>query len=177
MDFAIICAGLLLFGLGMYVILDGFDLGVGILFPWAPTDDCRNVMMSSIAPVWDGNETWLIYGGGLLFAAFPFAYSIILSALYLPIMLLILALILRGVAFEFRLKAVKSRWLWDFSFTTGSILAAFGDDFGSIFGLKSTSKSMLILTTIQICFFLKFRSQRAALRPSKTRFSADSTAL
>ena len=62
MDFAIICAGLLLFGLGMYVILDGFDLGVGILFPWAPTDECRDVLMSSIAPVWDGNETWLIYG-------------------------------------------------------------------------------------------------------------------
>lgn len=125
MDFAIVCAGLLLFGLGMYVILDGFDLGVGILFPWAPTDDCRNVMMSSIAPVWDGNGTWLIYGGGLLFAAFPTAYSIILSALYLPIMLLILALILRGVSFEFRLKAVKSRWIWDLSFTLGSILAAF----------------------------------------------------
>lgn len=125
MDFSIICAGLLIFGLGMYVILDGFDLGVGILFPWAPTDDCRNVMMSSIAPVWDGNETWLIYGGGLLFAAFPFAYSIMLSALYLPIMLLILALILRGVAFEFRLKANKSRWIWNVSFTTGSILAAF----------------------------------------------------
>lgn len=125
MDFAIICAGLLIFGLGMYVILDGFDLGVGILFPWAPTDDCKNVMMSSIAPVWDGNETWLIYGGGLLFAAFPIAYSIILSALYVPIMLLILALILRGVAFEFRLKAVKSRWIWDTSFTAGSVLAAF----------------------------------------------------
>ncbi|MBN9289319.1 MAG: cytochrome d ubiquinol oxidase subunit II [Gammaproteobacteria bacterium 39-13] len=139
MDFAIICAGLLLFGLGMYVILDGFDLGVGILFPWAPTDDCRNVMMSSIAPVWDGNETWLIYGGGLLFAAFPFAYSIILSALYLPIMLLILALILRGVAFEFRLKAVKSRWLWDFSFTAGSILAAFSQGLilgATIHGIK-----------------------------------------
>lgn len=125
MDFAIICAGLLLFGLGMYVILDGFDLGVGILFPFAPTDDCRNVLMSSIAPVWDGNGTWLIYGGGLLFAAFPIAYSIILSALYLPIMLLILALIFRGVAFEFRLKAEKSRWIWDTSFTFGSTLAAF----------------------------------------------------
>lgn len=125
MDFTLICAGLLIFGLGMYVILDGFDLGVGILFPWAPTDDCRNVMMSSIAPVWDGNETWLIYGGGILFAAFPIAYSIILSALYVPIMLLILALILRGVAFEFRLKAKKSRWIWDTSFTAGSILAAF----------------------------------------------------
>lgn len=125
MDFAIICAILLLFGIGMYVILDGFDLGVGILFPWAPTQNCKNVMMSSIAPVWDGNGTWLIYGGGLLFAAFPRAYSIILSALYLPIMLLILALILRGVSFEFRLKAVKSRWIWDTSFTVGSILAAF----------------------------------------------------
>lgn len=125
MDFATICACLLLFGLGVYVILDGFDLGVGILFPWAPTDDCRNVLMSSIAPVWDGNGTWLIYGGGLLFAAFPFAYSILLSALYIPIMLLILAMILRGISFEFRLKAQKSRWIWDTSFTTGSVLAAF----------------------------------------------------
>lgn len=125
MDFAIVCAGLLLFGLAMYVILDGFDLGVGILFPWAPTDECRDVLMSSIAPVWDGNETWLIYGGGLLFAAFPLAYSIILSALYLPIMVLLIALILRGVAFEFRLKAQTSRWIWDLSFTVGSILAAF----------------------------------------------------
>lgn len=125
MDFAIICTALLAFGLGMYVILDGFDLGVGILFPWAPTDDCRNVMMSSIAPVWDGNGTWLIYGGGLLFAAFPKAYSIILSALYLPIMFLILALIFRGISFEFRLKANKSRWIWDSCFTFGSILAAF----------------------------------------------------
>lgn len=125
MDFAMICAGLLLFGLGMYVILDGFDLGVGILFPWAPTHECRDVLMSSIAPVWDGNETWLIYGGGLLFAAFPLAYSIILTALYLPIMFLLLALILRGVAFEFRMKAVQSRWIWDLSFTVGSVLAAF----------------------------------------------------
>lgn len=125
MDFAIICAGLLLFGLGMYVILDGFDLGIGILFPWAPTDECRDVIMSSVAPVWDGNETWLIYGGALLFAAFPLAYSIILSALYIPIMFMLLALILRGVAFEFRLKANRSRWIWNTSFTVGSILATF----------------------------------------------------
>lgn len=124
-DITIICALMLALGIVLYVILDGFDLGVGILFPFAPNDSCRNKMMSSIAPVWDGNETWLIYGGGILFAAFPIAYSILLPALYIPLMLLIFALMFRGVAFEFRMKAIKSRWIWDYSFTFGSFVAAF----------------------------------------------------
>lgn len=124
-DVTAVCALLIVLGMMLYVILDGFDLGIGIIFPFAPDDESKNKMMSSIAPVWDGNETWLIYGGGILFAAFPTAYSILLPALYIPLMLLIFALMFRGVAFEFRLKAKKSRWIWDYSFTFGSILAAF----------------------------------------------------
>ena len=125
MDIVLLCAGLIIFGIIMYVILDGFDLGIGIIFPWAPTDQCKNRMMSSIAPVWDGNETWLIYGTGVLFAAFPKAYSIIIPALYAPIMLIVTSLIFRGLAFEFRLKAIKSRWIWDWSFIIGSYIATF----------------------------------------------------
>ena len=125
MDITLLCAGLIIFGIIMYVILDGFDLGIGIIFPWAPTEKCKNRMMSSIAPVWDGNETWLIYGTGVLFAAFPKAYSIIIPALYAPIMLMVISLIFRGLAFEFRLKAMKSRWIWDWSFIVGSYLATF----------------------------------------------------
>jgi len=124
-DVTLICALLIIFGIILYVILDGFDLGIGIIFPFAPDDQSRNIMMNSIAPIWDGNETWLIYGGGILFAAFPTAYAILLPALYIPLMLMIFALIFRGVAFEFRIKAKKSRWIWDYSFTFGSTLAAF----------------------------------------------------
>jgi cytochrome d ubiquinol oxidase subunit II len=124
-DVTTICALLIALGMMLYVILDGFDLGIGIIFPFAPNEFSKNKMMSSIAPVWDGNETWLIYGGGILFAAFPTAYSILLPALYIPLMLLLFALMFRGVAFEFRLKAKQSRWIWDYSFTFGSILAAF----------------------------------------------------
>jgi cytochrome d ubiquinol oxidase subunit II len=104
-----------------------FDLGCGILFPFAPSDDCRSRMMNSIAaPFWDGNETWLVLGGAGLLAAFPVAYSIIMSALYLPVIFMLLALIFRGVSFEFRFKAHgKQRKIWDISFHIGSILAAF----------------------------------------------------
>lgn len=110
----------------LYVVLDGFDLGCGILFPFAPSDKCRSRMMNSIAPFWDGNETWLVLGGGGLFVAFPVAYSIIMPALYLPVILMLMGLIFRGVAFEFRFKADKrDRKLWDISFHAGSILAAF----------------------------------------------------
>lgn len=110
----------------MYVILDGFDLGVGILFPLAPSDKCRDRMMNSIAPFWDGNETWLVLGGGGLFAAFPLAYSLLMSAFYMPIFLMLFGLILRGVAFEFRFKATESqRVLWDYAFHFGSLMAAF----------------------------------------------------
>jgi cytochrome d ubiquinol oxidase subunit II len=108
----------------LYVLLDGFDLGVGVLFPFAPTDRCRDRMMNSIAPFWDGNETWLVLGGGGLFAAFPLAYSILMPALYIPIIIMLLGLIFRGVAFEFRFKASeKNRRIWDHAFHFGSLVA------------------------------------------------------
>jgi len=110
----------------LYVWLDGFDLGVGILFPFAPTDKNRDAMMNSVAPFWDGNETWLVLGGGGLFAAFPLAYAILLPAFYIPIITMLLGLILRGVAFEFRFKSEgASRYLWDYCFHFGSLIAAF----------------------------------------------------
>jgi cytochrome d ubiquinol oxidase subunit II len=112
------------FSVAMYVLLDGFDLGIGILFPFARSHPHRDMMMNSVAPVWDGNETWLVLGGGGLLAAFPIAYGIILPAVYLPIIAMLLGLILRGVAFEFRFKAERSRFLWDRAFAGGSLVAA-----------------------------------------------------
>ncbi len=112
-------------GVFMYVLLDGFDLGVGILFPFARDDTSRTLMMNSVAPVWDGNETWLILGGTGLLAAFPLAFSVIIPALYFPILLMLLGLIFRGVAFEFRLKAHSGRHWWDRSFFAGSVVATF----------------------------------------------------
>ena len=111
MDFAtlaFIWAGLIAFAVLAYVILDGFDLGVGILFPLGRSERERDVMMNSVAPVWDGNETWLILGGGGLLAVFPLAYGVILSALYVPIIVMLLALIFRGVSFEYRWRT--KRW-------------------------------------------------------------------
>jgi cytochrome d ubiquinol oxidase subunit II len=110
----------------LYVLLDGFDLGVGILFPFAPTDQSREQKMKTVAPFWDGNETWLVLGGGGLLAAFPLAYAVIMPAFYIPVIAMLLGLIFRGVAFEFRFKAgEKTRWIWDYSFHFGSIAAAF----------------------------------------------------
>jgi cytochrome d ubiquinol oxidase subunit II len=109
----------------MYVFLDGFDLGVGILFPFAPGDDERTLMMNSVAPVWDGNETWLIMGGMGLLAAFPLAFAVVIPAVYFPILLMLLGLIFRGVAFEFRLKATERRHWWDRAFFFGSVIATF----------------------------------------------------
>jgi cytochrome d ubiquinol oxidase subunit II len=109
----------------MYILLDGFDLGIGILFPFTPNHAARDRMMNSIAPFWDGNETWLVLGGGGLFAAFPLAYSIVMPALYVPVILMLICLIFRGVAFEFRFKAETSRKLWDYAFHYGSLGAAF----------------------------------------------------
>lgn len=110
----------------MYILLDGFDLGVGILFPFASSDEERDKMMNSIAPFWDGNETWLVLSAGGLFVVFPLAYSILLPAFYIPIIMMLLGLILRGVAFEFRFKAGdKSRKLWDYAFHFGSLGASF----------------------------------------------------
>jgi cytochrome d ubiquinol oxidase subunit II len=113
------------FGVFMYVLLDGFDLGVGILFPFARGEEERNLMMNSVAPVWDGNETWLVLGGTALLAVFPLAYAIIIPALYFPIALMLLGLILRGVAFEFRFKATRYMHWWNRSFFGGSLAATF----------------------------------------------------
>ena len=112
-------------GVFMYVFLDGFDLGVGILFPFARDDAARTLMMNSVAPVWDGNETWLILGGAGLLAAFPLAFAVIIPAMYFPVLLMLLGLIFRGVAFEFRLKANRGRHWWDRSFFAGSVVATF----------------------------------------------------
>ncbi len=116
---------ILTFAVLAYVVMDGFDLGIGILFPLFPEGKERDTAMNSIAPVWDGNETWLVLGGGGLMAAFPLAYSIILPALYAPIIAMLLALIFRGVAFEFRWRDPGHRKAWDIAFTSGSTVAAF----------------------------------------------------
>jgi cytochrome d ubiquinol oxidase subunit II len=126
MDFELplIWAGVLGIAVAMYVILDGFDLGIGILFPFTETESERDQMMRSIAPFWDGNETWLVLGGGGLWVAFPRAYAVIMPALYLPVILMLLALVFRGVAFEFRTVAETSKYFWNFAFAAGSALAA-----------------------------------------------------
>jgi cytochrome d ubiquinol oxidase subunit II len=126
LDLPLLWYGLLGTALFLYVLLDGFDLGLGVLFPFAPSDTCRDRMMNSIAPFWDGNETWLVLAGGGLFAAFPLAYAILMPALYIPVILMLLGLIFRGVAFEFRFKATgRSRRIWDYAFHFGSLAAAF----------------------------------------------------
>lgn len=125
MTLILIWACVISFVIMMYVLLDGFDLGVGILFAWIKKPAQRDIMMSTIMPIWDGNETWLVMGGASLYAAFPVAYSVILPTLYMPIMIMLAALIFRGIAFEFRFKAHRSRFLWDISFIVGSTLAAF----------------------------------------------------
>ncbi|ARP83111.1 cytochrome d ubiquinol oxidase subunit II [Bordetella genomosp. 8] len=125
-DLPLIWAVIILFGVMMYVIMDGFDLGIGILFPFFPAKEDRDTMMNTVAPVWDGNETWLVLGGAGLLAAFPLAYSVVLSALYLPIILMLIGLVFRGVAFEFRFKASdEHRHWWDKAFICGSVLATF----------------------------------------------------
>jgi len=113
------------FVVAMYVILDGFDLGIGILFPFAKSMDERDQMMNSVAPYWDGNETWLVLGGAGMMVAFPHAYATILPALYVPVIIMLLALVFRGVAFEFRWLGVASKKHWSFAFAAGSMLAAF----------------------------------------------------
>jgi cytochrome d ubiquinol oxidase subunit II len=107
----------------LYVTLDGFDLGVGILFPLAPDETARRHMLAAISPVWDGNETWLVIAASILFGAFPLVYATLLSAFYLPLIVMLAALILRGVAFEFRYKSGSLRILWDIGFAGGSIVA------------------------------------------------------
>jgi cytochrome bd ubiquinol oxidase subunit II len=109
----------------LYVLLDGFDLGVGILFGLTGKEERRRAMMSAVAPIWDGNETWLVVAAVVLWGAFPVVYATLLSAFYLPLLLMLAALILRGVAFEYRNKTERLRWIWDASFAGGSLVAAF----------------------------------------------------
>jgi cytochrome d ubiquinol oxidase subunit II len=124
-DLTIIWAGIIGFAVFAYVVMDGFDLGIGILFPSFAVGEERDQAMNSIAPVWDGNETWLVMGGGGLLAAFPLAYAIILPATYPLIIAMLLGLVFRGVAFEFRWRDPRHRPLWDVAFTIGSVIAAF----------------------------------------------------
>jgi cytochrome bd ubiquinol oxidase subunit II len=125
LDLAFIWAGLIAFAILAYVILDGFDLGVGILFPFIRGEEHKDLAMNTIAPVWDGNETWLVLGGDGLLAVFPLAYAVVMPALYAPIIAMLLALVFRGVAFEFRWRTKRGKFLWDISFFGGSIMAGF----------------------------------------------------
>ncbi|WP_136246541.1 cytochrome d ubiquinol oxidase subunit II [Halomonas borealis] len=131
-DLTLIWAGIIGFGIIMYVLMDGFDLGVGILFPFAPDEDSRDVMMNSVAPIWDGNETWLVLGGAGLLAAFPVVYSVFLPALYIGVFLMLAGLIFRGIAFEFRFKSHRHRRWWNRAFCWGSVVAAFAQ--GAVVG-------------------------------------------
>jgi cytochrome d ubiquinol oxidase subunit II len=122
-DIAVIWAFIIAFAVFVYVVMDGFDLGLGMLFPLFPKKDDRDVMMNSVAPVWDGNETWLVLGGGGLMAAFPLAYAVLMPALYTPMIVMLLGLVFRGVAFEFRWRTTRERNLWDIAFAGGSLMA------------------------------------------------------
>ena len=152
MDLALFYFLLLGFAILMYVLLDGFDLGIGILYPWFNSDEEHDHLMRSVAHVWDGNETWLVFGGVILFGAFPAAYALLLSSLYLPIMLMLIGLIFRGVAFEYRFKSTTSKKWWSRAFSLGSTLAAFCQ--GLMLGAlvqgvpaDSISQSSLVLLT------------------------------
>ncbi|EIX8963452.1 MULTISPECIES: cytochrome d ubiquinol oxidase subunit II [Enterobacteriaceae] len=125
-DLSLIWFVIIVFATLMYIVMDGFDLGIGILFPATRDAVDRDVMVNSVAPVWDGNETWLVLGGAGLFGAFPLAYAVIIDALTIPLTLMLIGLIFRGVAFEFRFKATEThRRFWDISFMAGSMLATF----------------------------------------------------
>jgi len=124
LDLPLIWAFLIAFAVFAYVVLDGFDLGIGILFPFYPPGKARDMMMNTVAPVWDGNETWLVLGGGGLMAAFPLAYAILMPALYAPIIGMLLSLVFRGTAFEFRWRTERAKWAWDLAFSMGSTMAA-----------------------------------------------------
>lgn len=136
---------LLGFAILMYVLLDGFDLGIGILYPWFNSDAEHDHLMRSISHVWDGNETWLVFGGVILFGAFPLAYASLASLLYLPIMLMLIGLIFRGVAFEYRFKSLRSKIWWNRAFAMGSSVAAFcqGLMLGAVVqGIEYSSQSL-----------------------------------
>lgn len=125
-DLPLIWFVIIIFSTLMYIVMDGFDLGIGILYPFVKSNADRDLMMNSVAPVWDGNETWLVLGGAALFGAFPLAYAVILDALAIPLTLMLVALIFRGVAFEFRFKADENhRYFWDRAFLISSVVATF----------------------------------------------------
>ncbi|MDN6179729.1 MAG: cytochrome d ubiquinol oxidase subunit II [Halomonas subglaciescola] len=132
LDITLVWAGIIGFGVIMYVLMDGFDLGLGILYPFAPDETSRDVMMNSVAPIWDGNETWLVLGGAGLLGAFPLVYSVFLPALYIGVFLMLAGLIFRGISFEFRFKSQKNRHWWNRAFCWGSIVAAFAQ--GAVVG-------------------------------------------
>jgi cytochrome bd ubiquinol oxidase subunit II len=123
-DIATLWAFIIAFAVFVYVVMDGFDLGLGLLFPLFPQKADRDVIMNSVAPVWDGNETWLVLGGGGLMAAFPLAYAVLMPAIYTPVIAMLIGLIFRGVAFEFRWRTPRESNLWDIAFAGGSWLAA-----------------------------------------------------
>ncbi len=120
---ALAWCGIIGFGIIMYVLLGGFDIGIGIMSIFIRDEDERDLMISAILPVWDGNQTWLVFGGAALYGAFPLAFSVILPIFYIPIFIMVIALLFRGIAFEFRLKAIKTKWLWDICFFLGSLFA------------------------------------------------------
>lgn len=122
-DIATIWAFIIAFAVFAYVVMDGFDLGLGMLFPLFPKKEDRDVMMNTVAPVWDGNETWLVLGGGGLMAAFPLAYAVLMPALYTPVIAMLIGLVFRGVAFEFRWRVDANRNRWDVAFAGGSLVA------------------------------------------------------
>lgn len=144
MDIALVYLLLIGFGVLVYVLLDGFSLGVGIISPLLKSSDDRAIAMKSLSHIWDSNQTWLVFGGVVLFVAFPLAYSFVLSNLYLPIMLMLIALIFRGVSFEFRFKSDRSQLFWDISFSLGSIIATFcqGLVLGALVGDISSDKTL-----------------------------------
>ncbi len=121
-DLPMIWAGLIAFAVLAYVVLDGFDLGIGIIYPFLRTEAQRDYAMNTVAPIWDGNETWLVLGGGGLFAVFPLAYAVIMPALYVPIIAMLLGLIFRGVAFEFRWRTVRAKNTGIFHFLLARLL-------------------------------------------------------
>lgn len=125
MSLSYIWAAILVFGIMMYIIFDGFDLGVGILFPMLRNAEEQEIALSTILPVWDGNETWLVFGGALLYGAFPIVYSTLLPVLYAPLMIMLFSLVFRGVSFEFHFKAKRSRPFWNLCLYIGSFTAAF----------------------------------------------------
>lgn len=141
MDLVLVWTGLVGIVIIAYVVLDGFSLGVGLLFPLTSDEESRDVMMNAIAPVWDANQTWLVFGGGALFASFPTTYAVLFSALYIPLMSLIIGLIFRGVAFEFRVNAKTSKTLWNRSFFVGSLVAVLAQGLtlgGYVSGIRTT---------------------------------------